>query len=381
MAATEGWRGRRAGRWCSRFLLVLGGAVAGTAAAWAVTTSGAAASTEPDDNLITNIAAEVRSHTTDSDSDTRDKDATAASASPATDAVVEGADELTSGATDAGADVLAQACDGPVVPREADDASQDRREARDISETSDASDASETSDASDISEVTEATTTAAGEVRTAICDFTERSAAQSAHRLLNSVEQVVRDPRETRSVVERTLTPSQEVQDFAHNVLGMLHPRTGGDLIDQLPALPALPGDGSGQPASPAPDQVAPEHTSSGTGSPEIFTVEIPPAALDAIGSAVDVRHSIGDSADDARGTGDDREGKTPVQPVRIPLAPITAPTVPGGTHGGGHLDGTTFGVPAGAYAASDDIVIGEIRSGMRHLQVSPGSQPGVTPD
>lgn len=370
VAATKGWRAGRAGRWCSRFFVVLGGVVAGTAAVWAVSTTGAAAADESGNgstDLVTGIASEVRSHTTEAvEVAERDAEGTAAvSVSPVADAAVDSVNELTAGLADvagAGAGAAVQAWHGPIVPREARDTVPERREVRTISGGTD--DANK----------------AADEVSAAICDFTERAATRPAHRVLGGVEQVVRDPRDTRQVVERTIAASPEVRELGRAVLNLLDPWTGADLIGQLPEFPALPGDGLGQPAPPAPDQPAPGQ-SAGTGSPEIFTVEVPSAALDAIGSAVDVQHSFRDSADDARGAGDDREGKTPVQPVRTPLVPMTAPTIPGGTHGASHLDGTMFGVPAGSFAAFDDIVIGEIRSGVRHLQVSPGAQPGVTPD
>ncbi|WP_143101750.1 hypothetical protein [Amycolatopsis marina] len=369
MAATEGWRAARAGRWCSRFFVVLAGVVASTAAAWAVSTAGAAAVDESGNGLadpITTIAAEVRSHTEEAvekaagnTENAKDAESDAAvSVSPVSDAAVDGVNELTTGVTDmagAGAGAAVEALHGPIVPREARDAVNERRAVRTVSGSAD--------------------------VNAAICDIAERAATRPAHRVFSGFEQVVRDPRNTRQVVERAISGSPEVRELGRTVLNLLDPRAGTDLIGQLPELPTLSGDGLGQPALPTPDQPAPAQASSGTGTPEIFTVEVPSAALDAIGSAVDVRLSIDGSADDARGAGDDREGKTPVQPVRIPLAPITAPTVPGGTHGAGHLDGTTFGVPAGAFAAFDDIVIGEIRSGVRHLQVSPGAQPGVTPD
>jgi hypothetical protein len=307
--------------------MVLGGTVAGTAAAWAVSTSGAAAATEPADDPISAITADIQAYTADS---THSPDADAEDRADTTGDV------------------------------------QDRREVRTIGDS--------TEDAGD-----------AAAMSSAVCDFADRAAEhvvdQPCHRVLGSVERVVRDPKDTPQVVERTLTPSQEVQDFGKKVWGLLDPRTGTDLIEQLPELPGLPGDRSGQPALPTPDAAAPEHADFGTGSPEIFTVEIPSAAQDVIGSAVDVAHSFGHSADNTRSAGDDREGNAPVQPVRIPLAPLTAPAAPGGSHGAGHVDGTMFGVSAGSFAAFDDTVIGQIRSGVRHLQVSPGAQPGVTPD
>jgi hypothetical protein len=367
MAATEGWRTERVGRWCSRFLVVLGGAVAGTATAWALSTSGASAATEPADDPIANIVAEVRTHTAESTEKagkasaaerTSDTSATSddASATSADDATTSSADATTSSAdATTSSDSGSTACAALGV-------AQDRREVRSISGST-----------GDINE-------ADADVTSAICDFADRAAIQPARRALGAAEQVMRNPQDTRQVIERTLTPSQDAQDFTKTVLGLLNPKAGGDLIENLPEIPGLPGERFGQPALPAPDTAAPGRAASGPGFLQIFTVEIPMAAQNVSGSAAPVRHSTGDSADDARSTGDDRED-APVQPLRIPLAPPTVPSAPGGTNGAGHVDGTMFGVPVDSFAAFDDTVIGEVRSGVRHLQVSPGTQPGVTPD
>lgn len=329
VAATEGWRARRVGRWCSRFLVVLGGAVAGSAVAWAVTTSGAAAATEPADDPVSALTSEIQGHSTDARS--TDK---------------------------AGRSDMA-------------DALRERRAVRSISDS--AEDAGE----------------AAATVSAAVCDLADRVAERPCQRVAGSVEQVAGESveqvagesQEASHVVEHALTPPQEVQDFGKNVWGLLDPRTGADLFERLPEFPGLSGDRSAQPVLPVPGAAAPESADSGAGSRKIFTVEVPSAAQDVIGSAVDVRHSFRHLADAARGAGDDREGNAPVQPVRLPLAPLTAPAAPGGSHGAGHMDGTMFGVSAGSSAASDDTAIRQVRSGARHLQVSPGAQPGVTPD
>lgn len=63
MASAKPLRDHRARRWCTRAFIVLGGAVAGTVAAWALSTTGAAAADERDDRSwprATELAAQTR---------------------------------------------------------------------------------------------------------------------------------------------------------------------------------------------------------------------------------------------------------------------------------------------------------------------------------
>lgn len=85
-SAPRGQRGTaRAGRWFSRALLVLGGALAGTAAAWALSTTIAGATTETS-------SAHASASASASESERGDSDLT-----PITNAAVHGVNHVTGG--------------------------------------------------------------------------------------------------------------------------------------------------------------------------------------------------------------------------------------------------------------------------------------------
>ncbi|SEF28177.1 hypothetical protein SAMN05421837_10446 [Amycolatopsis pretoriensis] len=145
-ATNEGQGAKRAGRFVSRALLVLGGAVAGTAAAWLV--SGAVASA----------------------------DTVEVGTAPITEAATGSVGDVNAGATDAASDVSGSNCH------------------QDATAWSDPCARVLGHEVSD-------------RVGDSVSDFAEDAVVSPAHRTLGAVEHIVRKPQDTREVLERTFTP------------------------------------------------------------------------------------------------------------------------------------------------------------------------------
>ncbi|SFW53975.1 hypothetical protein [Amycolatopsis australiensis] len=188
-ATNEGQGAKRAGRLVSRALLVFGGAVAGTAAAWLI--SGATASAD---------TVEVGT----------------SSVTPVTDATVGGLGDVNHGVSD-----LADTIDEANCHQDATTWSEPQHCVRIAGHE------------------------VSGQVTESVADFTDDAVLGPAHRTLGAVEHIVRKPEDTRQVIEETVTPAP-TQDFGHRVWQLLDPAGRGDLVP----LPELPG---GAPAEQAP--------------------------------------------------------------------------------------------------------------------------------
>ncbi|WP_370969723.1 hypothetical protein [Amycolatopsis sp. cg9] len=300
-ATNEGQGAKRAGRLVSRALLVLGGAVAGTAAAWLV--SGATASADTVEVGTAPIAAAA----TGSLGDVKD------------------------GASDAASDVAASDC---------------HQDATAWSEPCARVLGHEVSD----------------RVSDSVSDLAEEAVVSPATRTLGAVEHIVREPQDTREVLEQTFTPEP-----AHDVWQLLDPAGHGDLVP----LPGL-----------TPVEQEPVTTGVGqtTDTVAVTTVQLPAALRAALAMPTGLQH---DDVTGAAGESRDshRDLPSPLTPVQLPVAP-SVPTAPGGsTAPGGHLDGLNFGVPFWTTEAVDSAVAAMSRAGLRTAMRTPGEQPGVTPD
>ncbi|WP_439385072.1 hypothetical protein [Amycolatopsis lexingtonensis] len=300
-ATNEGQGAKRAGRFVSRALLVLGGAVAGTAAAWLV--SGATASA----------------------------DTVEVGTAPITEAATGSLGDVNTGATDA---------------------------ANDVSTTSCAQDATAWSEpcarvlGHEVSD----------RVGDSVSDLADEAVVSPAQRTLGAVEHIVREPQDTREVLEQTFTPEP-----AHDVLQLLDPAGHGDLVP----LPGL-----------TPVKQEPVTTGVGqtTDTVAVSTVQLPAALRAPLAMPTGFQHEDGiGAAGESRGS--HRDLPSPLAPVQLPVAP-SVPTAPGGsTAPGGHLDGLNFGVPFWTTEAVDSAVAAMNRAGLRTMVRTPGEQPGVTPD
>ncbi|GHG43448.1 MULTISPECIES: hypothetical protein [Amycolatopsis] len=322
--ASEGQGAKRVGRLVSRALLVLGGAMAGTAAAWLV--SGAAASA---DTVQVGTA-----------SVTPVTDATAAGIGDVNHGAGHFAGEIAGGVTDAVCHQDATTWSEPQAPRPC--GSTDAGTAgREVSQR----------------------------VSASVTELADDAVLSPAQRTLGAFEHIVRKPEDTRQVIEETIAPAPDA-DFGRHVWQLLDPAGHGDLVP-LHTLPGL-APVEGEPVTSGTGQVA--------GTPAVSTVELPAAlraelAMPAGGQHDDVTGAAGHFRDRHR------DLPSPLAPAQLPIAPAV-PTAPGGTTApGGHLDGFNFGVPFWTTEAADSAVAAMSRAGLRHSLRTPGEQPGVTPD
>ncbi|MDQ7810014.1 hypothetical protein Q5425_40345 [Amycolatopsis sp. A133] len=322
-AANEGQGAKRVGRLVSRALLVLGGAVAGTAAAWLV--SGAAASAD---------TVEVGT----------------ASVTPVTDATAGGIGDVNHGVGHFSGDVAGGVAEAAC-----------HQEATTWSEPQ----APRPCDATDAGTVGRE---ASERVSGSVSDLTDDAVLSPAQRTLGAFEHIVRKPEDTRQVIEETIAPAP-AKDFGRQVWQLLDPAGHGNLVP-LPGVPGLAPAGT-EPVTSGAGQTA--------GVPAVSTVELPAALRAALASAGlphdDVTGAAGHSRDRHR------DLPSPLTPAQLPVAPAV-PTAPGSTTApGGHLDGFNFGVPFWTTEAVDTAVAAMSRAGLRHSLRTPGEQPGVTPD
>ncbi|MGY6657153.1 hypothetical protein ACXIZN_33830 [Amycolatopsis sp. TRM77291] len=331
-AKNEGRGAARFGRLASRALFVLGGAVAGSAAAWAV--SGASASAD--------IAPVVSAPET--------------SVTPVTDATAAGLTDVSHGASKFAGDVAGAMCG---------DSHQDATTWSMPGENGAGAKKHHCGDLrADRHEVST-------RVSDAVTDFADDSVVTPVKRTLGAVEHIVRKPQDTRQVLDETIAPSP---DFGRKVWDLLDPRGHGDLVPELP-VGGTPVD----PESPldtvgAGEQVTDFAQLATTQFPASFETVLPMPALVQ-------QHGAFDQVEDAPARDGHRgDLPRPITPAPLPAAP-SFPTVPGGSAPGGHLDGLTHGVPAWVAAAVERSLTGYALAGTRYMPLTPGSQPGVTPD
>jgi len=319
-ATNEGPGAKRVGRLVSRALLVLGGAVAGTAAAWLV--SGATASAD---------TVEVGT----------------ASVTPVTEAADGSLADADHGAAHFAGDVDDATC---------------HQEATTWSQPRDSRSCGRTNVRTLQREVSER----AGD---SVSDLADDAVLSPAERTLGAVDHIARKPEDTRQVIEETVAPAP-AKDFGRQVWQLLDPAAHGDL------LPALPGLAPAGPAAPGTGQQA--------GPAAVTTTELPAALrADALATSTgfqydDVTGAAGHSRDGHR------DLPSPLTPAQLPIAPAfpTAPggtTTSGGA--GGHADGFNGYAPSRAAEAIDTAFAAMSRVGLRRSLRSPGKQPGVTPD
>jgi hypothetical protein len=182
-------------------------------------------------------------------------------------------------------------------------------------------------------------------------------AAQDARRVLNS------------------LALSADGPDFGKKVWDLLS-RHGRDNLIPLHPVPHSPVENGATPE--ASDAVYGAVPNAGPAAGELRgAAEVPLASRLARGADVARSHN--------RTTWHSGQGdfSTPFRPAGVPTAPLPASAVPGapGFAPGGHFDGPTSGVAVWFSAAHDNAKGGTVRSCRRYMPLTPGAQPGVTPD
>ncbi|MET9259188.1 hypothetical protein [Amycolatopsis sp. NPDC004079] len=332
----------RFGRLASRALFVVGGALAATAAAWAVSSSAASA-------------------------DTVDANVT-----PVTDATAAGIGDVTDGAARFAGDVTGAAQGLSSCGQGATTWSEPGTSRPTCSLGQLASPHRD-----DLASGQEA----AGKVSTAVSDLGQHAVVKPVERTLGSLEHIARKPQDARQVIADATTPPPAAQDFGRKLWDLLDPSAPSNLVD-LPKLPSAPAPGSEQqvPAPGIPEQ--PAEADQNLGAAAMTTSD----ALQSVFPSMDAQ-----SADPVQGVelpsrhhgGDRGLPGAPFSPAQLPAAPLSIPNSPAGgsTAPGGHLDGLNFGVPSWVTAAVDNAVAGSTRTGLAHTPRTPGTQPGVTPD
>ncbi|WP_033261050.1 hypothetical protein [Amycolatopsis vancoresmycina] len=319
-ATNEGQGAKRAGRLVSRALLVLGGAVAGTAAAWLV--SGAVASADTVEVGTASV--------------TPVSDATAGSLGDVNHGTAHFAGDVAGGVAETACHQDATTWSEPPRPCDPTDARTVEQEVSD-------------------------------RVSGSVADLADDAVLSPAQRTLGAFEHIARKPEDTRQVIEETIAP-EPAKDFGRHVWQLLDP-AGRDTLVPLPG--GLTGGGSA---------TAPVTSGAGeaAGTPGVATVELPAALQDATPAGLQ-HDDVTGAAEQFRD--EHRDLPSPLSPAQLPVAPAV-PTAPGGsTAPGGHLDGFNFGVPSWTTEAVDTAVAAMTRAGLRHSLRTPGEQPGVTPD
>jgi hypothetical protein len=354
-SATERRGVVRARRWATRALLVLGGVAAGTAAAWAI--SGASASAAP---VVSSKAVA----------------GTDAGFTPVTDATATRLNDFTSGASHVVGDATGASSvtwRDAVCPQDAATWSNPSRESE-LTHSVSAQCAQGARDQiggplrkhgahrsidQDV----------ADRVSDSVDGIAQDSLVQPAQRTFGAVEHIARKPQEAGQVIKASLAPSPDARDFGRNVWDFLS--NGKGALIQLPVLPIKRGVGPGTPGAGHDDmaQAAP-------------AVQAPATAEAQFASRAEQGADMARTAVKNSPHGNQGDLPTLFAPAGLPLAPLTAPTVPGGGSApGGHFDGPTFGIPAWSSASLDNAKAGSVLAGVRYMPLTPGSQPGVTPD
>jgi hypothetical protein len=200
----------------------------------------------------------------------------------------------------------------------------------------------------------------AGRVSDAVDNFTDTAITHPVKTTLGAVERIVTKPQDAGKVLGETLTPAADDQGLGHQVWDFLNPVSGAGSDSDKTGTPV-------QETAPAADtsSVPPTVTKAASLAPGAGRY----AALD--------ESSIPDGS-----TGGHHDVPAPFSPVQFPIAPLSTPTVPGGGNApGGHFDGPTAGIPAWSSAAFDSAIADLVRAGVRFMPLTPGSQPGVSPD
>lgn len=206
-------------------------------------------------------------------------------------------------------------------------------------------------------------------VRDAVTDFADNSVIDPTKRTLGAFEHIVRKPEDTRQVLDETFAPSP---DFGRKVWDLLDPKGHGNLVPGLPV---------GLPVNPVPPLETGGAGEQVTDFAQLAAVQFP-ASVETVLPMPGLAQQHGVAGHDTDvPSRDGHRGDFPLTPAQLPVTP-SIPTVPGGGNApGGHLDGFTYGVPAWVASAVERSLAGTALAGTRYMPLTPGSQPGVTPD
>lgn len=318
MASAKQLRGHRARRWCTRALVVVGGAVAGTVAAWALSTTGAAADDESGDR-----------------SWPRASELTEEAREALKSGVERAADELRGHAEQNDGNEPSSKKPADEADDEANRDSHRKRWSRDDVE-------------SNLNEIDGQSLDGVGAL---------------FERLLGS--DYYQPPEQGKNPFD---CDGDFATEFCDRLEGWFNPGDVGDIVDELPDVdpenpdtpaPGVPAIGDGTDAERAdstgrddlPAIGAGDSGTSERGSPANWVL----AATDFPGDGI---------------------------PMRVPTgAPVAPSTAGAGTAGASHADGSPQVITSILGRASAATTACEANTGAAAAPVEPGRQPGVTPD
>lgn len=191
-------------------------------------------------------------------------------------------------------------------------------------------------------------------------------------RTLGAFEHIVRKPEDTQRVLGETLQASNPNGELGQRVWDLLNHNDATDVV--LPSIIGLLPERDDLPTATAPA------AAEAPAALQLVTVVIPDSAKSAFAAAFGATSP--ESSDVQSDSRDDQSGsKLPFPLDRMPIAP-SAPSAPGGGSApGGHVDGPAFGFISGAFASLINVSVSNALTGVRYMPLTPGSQPGVTPD
>jgi hypothetical protein len=338
-------------RWASRALLVLGGAAAGTAAAWAISAASASAapvvSGEPAagrDTTLTPLTDIVSV-----DDVTRDASKLVGAASAAWRGAVCRQDDATWSIPPGNAE------QAHVVPAWCAQGDRDR-----IGGPIREHGAHHSVDRDVADHVTDV-----------VEHFAPDSVIEPVQHTLAAVEEIARKPQDAGQLIENALVPASAARDLNKGVWKLLNPGAKGALI-RLPSLLTEDGDG---PASVA---VGGEAAKAYAAADRQTSTSAEAQLTSNAGRGADVA----DKTVDYPPLGDRGGFANLFAPAGLPAAPFTGSTVPGGgSAASGHFDGPSSGAPAQTSVSPDNANAGSVRVRVRRMPLTPGAQPGVTAD
>jgi hypothetical protein len=213
-------------------------------------------------------------------------------------------------------------------------------------------------------------------LHSAVSDLADTALSHPVERTLSAMDHIATKPQDAPQVITDSLTSSPDLGKKVWDLLNQ-HGQNGTDGLFPLPVFANLPG----LPAAPGTSPETPQDPRDAVHNAGQTSVELPEPAEAQYASRL--AHSADVAGTNSISPHSDQGVPTPFAPVGSPVAPLSAPTAPGapGSAPGGHFDGQAYGVPAWQAAAHNNAMTGKLPVSVRYMPLTPGSQPGVTPD